>query len=197
MAAAVVGTLVLGLPTEGAILLLLFQISHALEHRFTAAARANLARLLDSAPTTARVLGTLPSGEADWQRQTDVDANTVAIGCLVAVKPGEMVPLDGVVVSGRALVGAALLESFSMIIFFVNDLSATRTVDSAAGVWSCDSECEWHACVVLVQLLQTSRSRCGLSHSHIPDLPACRFQHWTRVAAENGNHGRKTVVMCC
>jgi Cd2+/Zn2+-exporting ATPase len=108
MAAAVVGTLVLGFPAEGAALLLLFQVSHSLEHRFTATARVSLSRLLDNAPTSARVVGTLESGDVDWQSQADVEAASVAIGSLVAVKAGEMVPLDGVIVSGRALVGTLL-----------------------------------------------------------------------------------------
>ncbi|KAF8062959.1 HMA1 [Scenedesmus sp. PABB004] len=62
MSASVLGTLYMGMAQEGALLLLLFRVSHLLEDRLTAKAAGGLQRLFDSVPDTAALVEVEPSG---------------------------------------------------------------------------------------------------------------------------------------
>jgi cation transport ATPase len=108
MALAGVGSFWLGAPLEGALLFVLFHMAHALEAKFVRAAHTSLTGLLDAVPATANVVVSGKDGHADWASQTKTAVAEVPIGALVVVKPGEAVPLDGVVLEGQALVGVLL-----------------------------------------------------------------------------------------
>lgn len=105
MALAALGTLYMGMPQEGALLLLLFQLSHTLEEHFTSRARGNLARLFASVPDKAHVVE-VDEAEAQplFHTQQQCLAGTVGVGQHVLVNSGENVPLDGIVVWGTASV---------------------------------------------------------------------------------------------
>ena len=103
---AVVGTLVAGLPLEGALLLVLFQTSHAVEHMLTEKAQGSLKTLFDSIPDHADVIELKEDGTPDLSAMNHVECKDVRVGEVVLVKPGCQVPLDGVVAHGQALVSA-------------------------------------------------------------------------------------------
>ncbi|GMH39781.1 hypothetical protein BSKO_07679 [Bryopsis sp. KO-2023] len=104
MALAVCGSLYLGLPHEGALLLLLFQGSHVLEDKFTKEAEYSLKGLLDSVPEQATLVKMTDRGSPDLAKVDPVKAEDVAIGSHVLILPGEQVPLDGIVIYGQASV---------------------------------------------------------------------------------------------
>jgi Cd2+/Zn2+-exporting ATPase len=56
-------------------------------------------------------MATVKQSDGDW---ADVPANSVAIGALVRVKPGERIALDGQVVSGRSTINQAPITGESM-----------------------------------------------------------------------------------
>eukprot|EP00191_Tetraselmis_sp_GSL018_P021136 CAMPEP_0177583176 /NCGR_PEP_ID=MMETSP0419_2-20121207/3175_1 /TAXON_ID=582737 /ORGANISM="Tetraselmis sp., Strain GSL018" /LENGTH=673 /DNA_ID=CAMNT_0019072535 /DNA_START=772 /DNA_END=2791 /DNA_ORIENTATION=- len=93
----------LGHALEGALLLLLFNLSHELEDALTVKARGNLRALFDSVPSKATVLKLGPDGEPDFATEQLVPAEDIAIGELVAVRAGQELALDGVVIRGEAL----------------------------------------------------------------------------------------------
>lgn len=103
---AVIGTLVAGLPLEGALLLVLFQTSHAVEHMLTEKAQGSLRTLFDSVPDHADVITMNSNGDPDMTTLVHVEAKDVEIDQIVLVKPGCQVPLDGEIVHGQALVSA-------------------------------------------------------------------------------------------
>lgn len=103
---AVIGTLLAGLPLEGALLLVLFQTSHAVEHMLTEKAQGSLKTLFDSVPDHADVIEMNNQGEPDMTSIVHIEAQDVAIGQVVLVKPGCQVPLDGKIIHGQALVSA-------------------------------------------------------------------------------------------
>ncbi|KAG1674294.1 hypothetical protein FOA52_013483 [Chlamydomonas sp. UWO 241] len=115
MSLAAWGTLAMGMASEGALLLLLFQLSHTLEERFTARATGSVGALLDSIPTQATLV-TLDasSGGPLMQSAQPALARQVSPGQLVLVKPGEQVPLDGVVAWGTAAVSMAHISGESV-----------------------------------------------------------------------------------
>lgn len=103
---AVIGTLVAGLPLEGALLLVLFQTSHAVEHMLTDKARGSLKALFESVPDHADLIRLNSDGDPDMSSLRHVRASDVAVGEILLVKPGCQVPLDGTIVHGQALVSA-------------------------------------------------------------------------------------------
>ena len=77
---------------QGALLLVLFQTSHTLEHLLTHRAQGNLAELYDTIPTSAvlvQVGG--PGGAPELGSARQVVAGEVAVGNHMLVKPGEQV----------------------------------------------------------------------------------------------------------
>jgi cation transport ATPase len=109
MALAGTGSFLLGLPLEGALLFFLFHFAHVLESKFVAGAERSLEGLLDALPQKVRMVKALADGSLDWSDQQEVPVADVTIGTLLVVKPGEVLPLDGTVVEGSALVGALLI----------------------------------------------------------------------------------------
>ena len=106
MLLAAIGAAVLGEWAEGAFLLFLFSLAHALEHYALGRARNAIQGLADLAPARARVL-------RGGQTQ-DVPVEAVATGELVLVRPGERIPVDGVVAEGRSAVNQAPITGESV-----------------------------------------------------------------------------------
>ena len=99
MLLAAVGAAVLGQFTEGAFLLFLFSLAHALEHYALGRARGAIKALSDLAPPTAHVV-------RDGQEQ-ELAVEDVRVGDVAVVRPGERIPVDGRVKSGRSAVNQA------------------------------------------------------------------------------------------
>jgi Cu+-exporting ATPase len=90
---------------EAAAIITLISIGHWLEARVSARASSALKSLLHLAPQTARKLET-PAADA---AETEVPVRDLNIGDLVALRPGDRVPTDGVVVEGASAVDEAML----------------------------------------------------------------------------------------
>src|SRR6478609_3225170 len=71
---------------------------------------SSLRALGELAPTTARVVRLREDGQSV---EVDVPLASVAVGDLVRVRPGEKLPVDGVVVEGRSAVDEAMLTGES------------------------------------------------------------------------------------
>jgi len=85
-----------------ALIITLIKIGKLLEARAKAGTAAAIKGLMDLAPKVAHLIG------LDGQER-DVPAETVNKGDVVAVRPGERIPVDGVVVSGRAAVDESMM----------------------------------------------------------------------------------------
>ncbi len=96
MVVAAIGAAVLGDWAEGALLLFLFSLGHALEHYATDRARAAIRALGELTPKTALV-------QRDG-REVEIPVEEVLRGDLVIVRPGDRIPVDGQVVRGRSAV---------------------------------------------------------------------------------------------
>lgn len=107
MSVAVTGAVLIGQYPEAAMVMVLFNLSEAIEAKSFGKARNAIRELLNLTPETATVLN--PDGT--W---ADVDARQVPVGARVRVKPGERVALDGVVVSGRSAVNQAPITGESL-----------------------------------------------------------------------------------
>jgi len=85
-----------------AMIVTLIKLGKLLEARAKGRAGAAIRELMDLAPKTARVIG--KGGE-----EREVPADMVRPGDLVVVRPGEAIPVDGVVESGRSSVDESMM----------------------------------------------------------------------------------------
>ena len=106
MLVAAAGAAVLGAWAEGALLLFLFSLGHALEHYAMGRARKAIQALSELAPTMAVV-------RRDG-RESTVGVEELLPGDLVIVRPGERLPADGFVAVGRSSVNQAPITGESI-----------------------------------------------------------------------------------
>lgn len=91
---------------EGAILLLLFSLSDALECYAMERTRRSVRALMDLRPETARVIRD--------EREFTVPLGELRVGDIIHVRPGERLPIDGVVVSGQSAVDESIVTGESL-----------------------------------------------------------------------------------
>ncbi|MCR5352035.1 MAG: cadmium-translocating P-type ATPase [Bacteroidales bacterium] len=113
MSVATLGALVIGfLPEaetqfpEAVFVMLFFQVGELFEGIAEGRSRRSVAHLMDIRPDTAHV-------ERDGQLLT-VEPDDVAVGEILLVKPGEKVPMDGVVVEGESSLDTVALTGESV-----------------------------------------------------------------------------------
>ncbi|MCC6176071.1 MAG: cadmium-translocating P-type ATPase [Chloroflexi bacterium] len=106
MLLAAAGAAVLGEWAEGAFLLFLFSLAHALEHYALGRARGAIRALSDLAPALARVLR--------QGREVEVPIAEVRLGDTVIVRPAERIPVDGNVLTGQSAVNQAPITGESV-----------------------------------------------------------------------------------
>ena len=85
-----------------AVIVVLILLGRALEMRARGRAGAAIARLVQLAPRTARLLG-------EDGAVTEVEVGSLIPGQQVQIRPGERIPADGVVVSGHSAVDCSML----------------------------------------------------------------------------------------
>ncbi len=106
MLVAAIGAAAIGSWAEGALLLFLFTLGHALEGYAMRRARAAISKLGELVPETATKL--------DGGREIEVKASELAIRDRVIVKPNTRIPADGVVVDGTSAVNQAPITGESV-----------------------------------------------------------------------------------
>lgn len=106
MLVAAIGAAILGAWAEGALLLFLFSMGHALEHYAMEKARKSIAALADLAPKTALL-------KKDGKTE-EVGIEKLIIGDIIVVKPNSKISADGVVVKGKSSVNQAPITGESV-----------------------------------------------------------------------------------
>lgn len=107
MTVAVIGAIAIGEWFEAATVAFLFALALTLESWSIGRARRAVAALMDLAPPIARV----KNRDSAYQEVTPAD---VPVGSWVLVRPGERIPLDGVVRQGRSAVNQAPITGESV-----------------------------------------------------------------------------------
>ena len=106
MLVAAIGAAALGEWAEGAFLLFLFSLAHALEHYALDRARGAIRALGELAPRFARII------RDGKEEQVPVEA--VKAGTVVLVRPAERIPVDGTVLKGQSAVNQAPITGESV-----------------------------------------------------------------------------------
>lgn len=109
MAVAVTGAVIIGQFPEAAMVMVLFNISEAIEAMALDKARNDIKKLLDLAPAMVTVL----DSDGKW-REAAVDS--VPVGSIVRVRPGEKVGLDGIITAGHSEINQAPITGESIAV---------------------------------------------------------------------------------
>jgi Cd2+/Zn2+-exporting ATPase len=134
MLVAAAGAAALGAWAEGALLLFLFSIGHALEHYAMGRAKRAIEALADLAPDTATV-------RRDGQ-SIEIPVEQLEVGDIAIVRPNERLPADGFVIKGSSAINQAPVTGESMPVDKapVADVEAARAkpdaVDAASRVFA-------------------------------------------------------------
>ena len=92
---------------EGAAVMLFYQVGELFQQYAVGKSRKSIAAMMDIAPDFANVRNT--NGDLE-----QVDPDSVAVGSEIVVKPGERVPIDGVVMEGSSQLDTAALTGESV-----------------------------------------------------------------------------------
>ena len=106
MAVATVGAIGCGEYAEGVAVMLFYQIGELFQSYAVGKSRSSITALMDIRPDSANL-------EAEDGSVSVVDPDDVPIGATIVVKPGEKIPLDGVVLTGESTLNTAALTGES------------------------------------------------------------------------------------
>jgi len=128
MTVAAVGAFLIGHGEEGAAVIFLFYVAEFLEDYAVERTRQTVGSLMKLAPEVAIV--------KHGDREVEVHAHEVAVNDVVIVRPGEKIPLDGVVVKGFSYVNQAMITGES--------IPVSKVVDDEvyAGTMNCEGYIE-------------------------------------------------------
>ena len=106
MAVASIGAIALGDSFEASAVMLFYQTGELFESAAVGRSRKNIAALMDIRPDRANLEG--ENGEL-----IEADPDDVAVGSIIVVRPGERIPIDGVVTDGECTLDTSALTGES------------------------------------------------------------------------------------
>ncbi|MBR5739582.1 MAG: cadmium-translocating P-type ATPase [Lachnospiraceae bacterium] len=106
MVLATIGAFAIGEFEEAAAVMIFYQVGEWFQSYAVGKSRQSISELMSIAPEYANV-------ETDGEIE-EVDPEDVAVGTVIVVKPGEKVPLDGVIVEGESTVDTSSLTGESV-----------------------------------------------------------------------------------
>ncbi len=106
MGIATIGAFLVGEYTEGVAVMVFYQVGELFQSVAVGKSRQSIADLMDICPDSANI-------EVDGQIET-VDPEEVTVGQEIVIRPGERIPLDGVVVGGESMIDTSALTGESV-----------------------------------------------------------------------------------
>lgn len=106
MAAATIGAIVLGEYTEGVAVMLFYQIGELFQSYAVGKSRKNISELMDIRPDYANV-----ERNGSIER---IDPDEAEVGSILVVRPGEKIPIDGIVIEGTSSLNTSALTGESL-----------------------------------------------------------------------------------
>ena len=167
---AMVGALALDEYLAAAVIAVMLAGGNALEAAATGRAKRELTALVARAPRTAH--------RRCGDRVEEVAVGALAIGDIVLVRSGEVVPVDGVVVAGEALVDEASLTGEALPVFYARGAHVRSGVSNAGPPFELEAESAAadSAYAALVRLVERAQgAACAVRSPGRPlrgDLPA-------------------------
>ncbi len=107
MSIATIGAFAIGEYTEGVAVMLFYQIGRLLQNYAVSKSRESIAALMDIRPDYANVR----RDNGDIER---VAPDSIAVGDIIVIKPGEKIPLDSTVIEGTSTIDTSALTGESL-----------------------------------------------------------------------------------
>lgn len=129
MAIAVVAACVIGEFTEGALVILLFKLGEFIEHRAVEKSNDSIKQIADIKAKNANLL-----------KENDVevvDVNVLKVGENILIKPGEMVPVDCKVISGKSEIDTSNITGESIPVVVSDDMELLSGTINLNGSLKC------------------------------------------------------------
>lgn len=129
MAIAVVAACVIGEFTEGALVILLFKLGEFIEHHAVEKSNDSIKQIADIKAKNANLL-----------KENDVevvDVNVLKVGDTILIKPGEMVPVDCKVISGKSEIDTSNITGESIPVVLSEDMELLSGTINLNGSLKC------------------------------------------------------------
>ncbi len=107
MTVATIGAIATGEYSESAAVMLFYQIGELFQSYAVGKSRKSISTLMDIRPDYAWI-------DDENGEQVQVDPSTVEVGTVITVRPGERVPIDGIIVGGASTVDTVALTGESV-----------------------------------------------------------------------------------
>lgn len=167
MALATVGAIVLAFYqrnydfTEAIAVMLFYQVGELFERYAVGKSRQNISALMDIRPDYANI-------EQDGAL-VQVDPEEVAVGSIIVVQPGEKVPIDGIVISGSAMLNTSALTGESLPLQVSEGDAIISGCINLSGVLKISTTREFGESTVskILELVEQSSSRKSRSENFI------------------------------
>ena len=157
MAVATIGAIFLGEYTEGAAVMIFYQIGELFENIAVGKSRKNISELMDIRPDYANLR--LEDGNVER-----VDPDEVEIGSVIVIRPGEKIPIDGTVEEGESSLDTSALTGESVPVSVHPGDSVLSGSINRSGVITVKTSCEFGESTAsrildLVENASSSKSR--------------------------------------
>lgn len=106
MSIATIGAITIGKYPEAVAVMLFYQIGELFQDIAVEKSRDSITSLMNIRPDYANI--------EENKRLKQVDPNTVPVGSIIVVKPGEKIPLDGIVIDGESSINTTALTGESL-----------------------------------------------------------------------------------
>ena len=106
MSIATIGALAIGEYPEAVFVMLFYQVGELFQNIAVGRSRNSITELMEICPETARV-------ERNGEEQ-EIDPGEAAVGEIIVIRPGEKIPLDGVIVEGNSALDTRSLTGESL-----------------------------------------------------------------------------------
>lgn len=106
MSIATIGALIVKDYAEAVVVMLFYQVGEAFQEHAVARSRKSIAELMNLKSDVAHLI--------KEDTEIDVDPEEIAVDDIILVKPGERIPLDGIIVEGKSSVDTSALTGESL-----------------------------------------------------------------------------------
>ncbi len=168
MAAATVGAICIGEFVEGVAVMLFYQIGELFQSYAVGKSRRSIGELMDIRPDIANL--ELEDGSVE-----ETDPDDVEVGQIIVVRPGEKVPIDGIVETGRSSLDTSALTGESVPrTVHEGDAVMSGTIN-LSGLLRIRTTCEFgeSAASKILELVENASSRKSRSENFIS-----KFAHY-------------------
>lgn len=161
MAIATVGAFATAEYPEAVFVMLFYRVGELFEHMAVGKSRASIAALMDIMPEYANLEGE--------DGITETDPENVPVGSIIVIKPGERVPLDGIVIEGSSALNTMALTGESMPVDVAPGDKVISGCVNINGVLRVRTVCEYTDSTVsrILELVEDSAANKAVAESFI------------------------------